>query len=409
MEDERQDSALGNHMEGLDADEPRCLLGYQWRPRLRYNDVPRHDSPSAVRSHGRTISICILTLLAVHPIWPGDGDDNYIAVILDTTMCHMELCVEAQEKGLQFPDGYAKDGDDILVAFGTVEAARNQVIKERAEAAAKPTKQPDLKKSDAATAVLEAGDETAVTRESSWPKRKSGSAKGGQGSRGKKPEGKLTLAAAIVQANNLTAKTKPADVEAMYKSLEDGLGQCFPYGQDPLPCKIPANRIHLAPDSLKYRVFVEKRKEQVQLEREALGIIHRKPELYCVQLKKAPVPRGGPEDEGAELILRQMPGKEMQWAIDGKLIPWYETDVHWYVVGGQHTYQACMTIAAKEEPDSARHKFYTKFDVVPMYSRDPDMLIKVSNALNIQVRDKVVSENFSSQLKNARAKWIEKG
>ena len=181
----------------------------------------------------------------------------------------------------------------------------------------------------------------------------------------------------------------------MYKSLEDGLGQCFPYGQDPLPSKIPADRIHFAPDSLKYRVFVEKRKEQVQLEWEALGTIRRKPELYYVPLKKAPVPGGGPEDEGAELILRSMPGKDIQWAIDGRLIPWYN-DVHWYVVGGQHTYQACMTIVAKEEPGSARHKFYTEFDVIPVYSRDPDMLIKVSNALNIQVRDKVVSENFWS-------------
>ena len=74
------------------------------------------------------------------------------------------------------------------------------------------------------------------------------------------------LATAILQANNLTSKRKPSDVEAMYKSLEDDLGQCFPYGQDPLPCKIPAEKIHLAPDSLKYRMFVEKRKEQVQLE-----------------------------------------------------------------------------------------------------------------------------------------------
>ena len=195
----------------------------------------------------------------------------------------------------------------------------------------------------------------------------------------------------------------------MYKSLEDGLGQCFPYGQDPLSSKIPTDRIHLAPDSLKYRVFVEKRKEQVQLEREALGTIRRKLELYCVPLKKAPVLGGGPEDEGAELILRQMSSKEMQWAIDGTPIPWYETDVHWYVVGGQHTYQACVTIAVKEELGSASHKFYTEFDVVPVYSRDPNMLMKVSNALNIQVRDKVVSENFWSQLKNARVKWIEKG
>ena len=101
----------------------------------------------------------------------------------------------------------------------------------------------------------------------------------------------------------MTAKTKPADVEAMYKSLEEGLGQCFPYGQDPLPCKIPADKIHLAPDSLKYRMFEEKRKDQVQLEAEALGTIRRKSELYCIPLKQAPVKGGRPEDEGEGLIL----------------------------------------------------------------------------------------------------------
>ena len=104
-----------------------------------------------------------------------------------------------------------------------------------------------------------------------------------------------------------------------------------------------------------------------------------------------------------------MPGKDMQYLIEGKTIPWYQADVHWYIVGGQHTYQACVSIVKKEVPGSARHKFYTEFDVIPMYSRDPNMLIKVSNALNIQVKDKVVTENFRSQLKNARAKWIEKG
>ena len=289
-------------------------------------------------SHGMTLlamselkdelfPFALVALLAVHPIRPGDGDDDYIAVVLDATICHMDLCTSAQERGLQFANGYAEDGDNVLVAFGTVEAAREQVIKERAEAPAKPTKRPRLKKSDAATGVQEAGDKIAVTGVSSRPKRKSGSTNGEQGSRGKKPEGKLMLAAAIVQANNLTAKTKPTDVEAMYKSLEDGLGQCFPYGQDPLPSKIPADRIHLAPDSFKYCVFVEKRKDQVQLEAEALGTIRGTPELYCVPLKKALVSGGGPEDEGAELILRSMPDKDIQWAIDGQLIPWY-ANVH---------------------------------------------------------------------------------
>ena len=140
----------------------------------------------------------LVALVAVHPIRPSDGDDDYIAVVLDVTMCNMELCVGAQERGLQFLNGFAKECDDVLVAFSIVEAARDQVMKERAEAAAKPTKRPRLKKSDAATDMQEAGDKIAVTGESSRPKRKSTSASGGQGSKGKKPEGKLTLAAAIV-------------------------------------------------------------------------------------------------------------------------------------------------------------------------------------------------------------------
>ena len=146
--------------------------------------------------------------------------------------------------------------------------------KERTEATAKPSKQPRAKKSDAVARGYKIGDETAITGESSHPKRKSTSAnRERKASRAQKGEEKLTLAVAILQANNLTSKTKPSDVEAMYKSLEDGLGQCFPNGQDPLPCKISADKKHLAPDSLKYCVFVEKRKEQVQLERAALGTI----------------------------------------------------------------------------------------------------------------------------------------
>ena len=104
-----------------------------------------------------------------------------------------------------------------------------------------------------------------------------------------------------------------------------------------------------------------------------------------------------------------MPQKDMEWTIDGVAMLWYQANVHWYIVGGQHTYQACVSIAAKEVPGSAQHKFYTEFDVVPVYSRDRNMLIKMSNDLNIQVKDKVVTENFRSQLRNARAKWIEKG
>ena len=291
-------------------------------------------------SHGMTLlalrevkddfwPFALAALIVVHPIGVGDRKDDYVAVVLDATLCHIEMCVGAQDRGFQFPEGFVEDCEEVIVAFTTVEASMDQMNKERAEAATKPSKKPRMKKSDVAGGGHEIGDETAATGESSHPKRKSTSASSErEPSRTKKGDGKLTLAAAILQANNLTAKTKPADVEAMYKSLEEGLEQCFPYGQDPLPCKIPADKIHLAPDSLKYRVFVEKRKDQVQLEAEALSTIQRKPELYCVPLKRAPVLGGGLEDEGEGLILQSMPGKDMQYHIEGKTIPLYQADVH---------------------------------------------------------------------------------
>ena len=236
-------------------------------------------------SHGMTLlalrevqddfwPFALAALVAVHPIRAGDGRDDYVAVVLDAKLCHMEMCAGAQDRGLQFPEGFAENCDKVIVAFSSVEASMEQVNKERAEAVAKPNKRPRAKKSDAGGGGHEIGNETAATGESFCPKRKSTSARGERdASQTKKGDGKLTLAAAILQANNLTAKTKPADVEAMYKSLEDGLGQCFLYGQDPLPCKISVDKIYLALDSLKYRVFVEKRKEEVQLEAEALGTI----------------------------------------------------------------------------------------------------------------------------------------
>ena len=205
-------------------------------------------------SHGMTLlalrevqdeffRFALAALVAVHSIQAGDGEDDYVAVVLDATLCHMEMCAGAQERGFQFPEGFAEDCEEVLVAFSSVEASMEQVNKECAEAAAKPTKKTRGKKSDAAGGGHEIGDEIAATGESSHPKCKSTSASDErEASRAKKGEGKLTLAAAIFQANNKTAKTKPADVEAMYKSLEEGLGQCFPYGQDPLPCKIRQTR-----------------------------------------------------------------------------------------------------------------------------------------------------------------------
>ena len=34
----------------------------------------------------------IVALVAVHPIRARDGEEDYIAVVLDATLCHMEMC-----------------------------------------------------------------------------------------------------------------------------------------------------------------------------------------------------------------------------------------------------------------------------------------------------------------------------
>ena len=173
----------------------------------------------------------LAALLAVHSIRVGEGEDDYIAVILDAKFCHMELYAGSQDKGLQFPNGYADDKEDVVYAYTTVETVMEQVNKERLQAASKPNKRARTKKSDGVGRALKIADETAATGESSRLKRKSTSGGGErEASRAKKLDGKLSLAAAILQANNLTSKTKPSEVEAMYKSLEEGLGQCFPYG-----------------------------------------------------------------------------------------------------------------------------------------------------------------------------------
>ena len=71
--------------------------------------------------------------------------------------------------------------------------------KKRAEAVSKPSKRPRTKKSDVVVGAQEIGDKIDVIEESFRPKWKSTSASGEwEASKGKKPEWKLMLTAAIL-------------------------------------------------------------------------------------------------------------------------------------------------------------------------------------------------------------------
>ena len=88
----------------------------------------------------------LAALFTIHPIRPGEGEDKYIAAILNAKFCHMELYASAQDKGLQFLNGFADDDEDVIYAYTTVEAAMDHANKERLQAASKPNKRARTEK-----------------------------------------------------------------------------------------------------------------------------------------------------------------------------------------------------------------------------------------------------------------------
>jgi hypothetical protein len=58
-----------------------------------------------------------VVLLVVHPLIEGDGKDDHIAVILNAKLCHHLCCIEANDKGMQFANGFVKEAKDVVFAF----------------------------------------------------------------------------------------------------------------------------------------------------------------------------------------------------------------------------------------------------------------------------------------------------
>ena len=82
---------------------------------------------------------------------------------------------------------------------------------------------------------------------------------------------------------------------------------------------------------------------------------------------------------------------------------------HGYIIGGPRKYKACCELGEKEPVDLKAQEYYLMHNIIPVFAKDADTLIKVSNALYIEVKDKVVEANYQSYLEWMRAKWIEEG
>jgi hypothetical protein len=59
----------------------------------------------------------IALLLVAHPLTKGDGEDDHIYVILNAKLYHHVYCLKANDKDMQFANGFAEEEDDVIFAF----------------------------------------------------------------------------------------------------------------------------------------------------------------------------------------------------------------------------------------------------------------------------------------------------
>jgi len=95
---------------------------------------------------------------------------------------------------------------------------------------------------------------------------------------------------------------------------------------------------------------------------------------------------------------------------DGSRTTWWKhPDVHWYIISGQHTVTACRELADQFPVDSEARKDLLEFEVIPVFSRDLQVLVRVSNALNLNIAEKVAKETFRSCTELGQAAWKRAG
>jgi hypothetical protein len=73
----------------------------------------------------------------------------------------------------------------------------------------------------------------------------------------------LDIDEALRRGDKLLTKTRPQDIDKIYRALEIGLADCFPYKKNRIPSAFHSDHLHIAPDSMKYRRILKSRLEQV--------------------------------------------------------------------------------------------------------------------------------------------------
>jgi hypothetical protein len=98
------------------------------------------------------------------------------------------------------------------------------------------------------------------------------------------------------------------------------------------------------------------------------GSIRKKLEIYALPLKRRP----GPGDRSMEAVMDRMPDIEEKIVENGKEIPWYQRkNIHWYIIGGQHTVESFRKIARRGKNSSNLRLFRSSVRTRPCSLESP--------------------------------------
>jgi hypothetical protein len=190
------------------------------------------------------VLICLLPLGGVE----GDAQPDYIAMRLPWDKCSEVICGEkANGVGIVFDNGEFLDSEEELMGcwaqMTSTRLARNIEIGVKISKATR-------KKASVPSSAGGGEAESSASRKSKAKAKESDNVI-------------LDIDEALTCGDKLSTKTRPQDIDKIYRTLEIGLKDCFPYKKNMIPSSFYFERLHIVPDSIKYRRILKSRLEQV--------------------------------------------------------------------------------------------------------------------------------------------------
>jgi hypothetical protein len=208
--------------------------------------LPSYGNVLEVLAIGSVVDV----LICLHSLGgaEGDGQPVYIIVSLPWDRCSEVICGDkANGVGMVFDDGeFPESEEEMMGCWAPMTSAR---LARNAKIGAKKGKAVKKK----ASAPSSAGGSEA---ENSAPRKSKAKAK-------EADDVVLDIDEALRRGDKLSTKTRPQDIDKIYRALEIGLADCFPYKKNRILGAFHSDHLHIVPDSMKYRRTLKSRLEQV--------------------------------------------------------------------------------------------------------------------------------------------------